>query len=109
MDGEERRMYTMHRLVRRFNLSGMVRGSEVWNHVCSLALFAVHECVRIELEKEGHSFSEMPDVFEKNHREFATHYLALSRHHSLRRQSADKQHVSEVEDINWYSGKMRLR
>ncbi len=106
VDGEERPMYTMHRLVRRFILSGMVRGSAVWNHVHSLALLAVHECVRIELEEEGNSFSELPDVFEKNHREFATHCLALSHHYSLRRQGDDMQHVSEVEEIHLYGGRI---
>ncbi len=105
-DGKERRVYRMHRLVRRFILSGMIRGSALWNHVYSLALPAVHACVRIELEEEGNSFSKLPDVFEKNHREFTTHCLALAHHHTLSMQGSEMQHVSEVKDILLYSGRM---
>ncbi len=104
--GNERAMYRMHGLVRRFILGGMVRGSAVWNQVYSLALPAVHDCVRIEIEEEGNSFSELPDVFENNHCEFATHCLALVQHHTLQRQVSEMQHVSEVEDIHWYSSRM---
>ncbi len=105
-EGGERCMYMMHRLVRRFILSSMVCGSEVWNHVYSLALLAVHECVRTEFEKEGKSFYELPDVFEDKHREFAAHSLALVRHHMPHKPGNVMQHRSEVEDIHRYSGKV---
>ncbi len=97
-------VYKMHRLVQRFILSDMIRGSVMWNYVHSLALVAVHESVKTELEKEGKSFGTLPDVFENNYCEIAIHALALVHDYMLSERSRDIQNVSEIEDIHRYSG-----
>ena len=103
-EGEGRNMYRMHRLVRRFILNDMEYGSAVWNDVYSLALPTVHEILKTELEKEGNSLCELPDVFENNHRELSGHSLALVHHHVLPMQDSEIRNVSEVESIHWYCG-----
>ncbi len=93
-------MFKMHRLVQRFILNDMVRGSAI-----SLTLRAVREVVKTELEKEGNSFCELPDVFENSHRELSTYTLALVHHYMLPAPARDLQDVSELEDFHWYTGK----
>ncbi len=105
-EGEDESTYSMHRLVRRFILGNMVRGSVAWNYVYTLALFAVYENVETELENEAKSFRELPFVFGNNHCEFAAHTLALVHHHVLSTQGGEVQYVSEVEDIHRFSGKV---
>ncbi len=105
-EGEGRRMYMMHRLVRLFILNDVGRGSPVWNDMYSLALLGVHGGVQTELEREGTSFDELPDVFKNNHRELATHALSLVHHHTLPARGSVVRNVSEVEDIHWYTGKL---
>ncbi len=73
----------MNRHVRRFVLNEIVHVSAVCNYAFSLALPAVHETVKIELEEEGTSFCELPDVFENGHCELSVHSLALVLHHML--------------------------
>ena len=104
--GEERWMYSMHRLVRRFILNDMGRGSVMWMHMYSVALPAVREVVKTELEKESKSFKVLPDVFEKNHRELSTHSLALVHHYVLPGQGTEVRDVSQVKDIHQYSGRV---
>ncbi len=105
-DGEAEGTYGMHRLVRRFILSDMVLGSEVWNHVLSLAVPAIQEGVKTELEKEGNSFFHLPDVFRDNHRELSSHSLALVHHYMIQAQDSETWNVSKVKNINWYTGKV---
>ncbi len=104
--GEERRMYSMHRLVRRFILNDMGRGSSMWNHVYTVALTAVHEIVKTELEKEGKSFRVLPAIFENNHLELTTHSLALVHHHVLPAQAQGSEVRDEVKDIHKHSGRV---
>ncbi len=101
---QARRIYKMHRLVRRFVLSDMRRGSALWNEVYSVALGTVHESVETELGKEGKSFTLLPDVFGSNHHEFVAHALALVDNYTLRRPGNDMGHGSKVEDIHQYCG-----
>ncbi len=103
-EGEGSRVYNMHRLVRRFILNDMVRGSATWNEAYSLALPAVHQNVKTELEKEGNSFSDLRDVFENNHRELLEHSVALVYLHMLPVQSSPVWCISQVEEIHRYSG-----
>ncbi len=105
-EAEERWMYMMHRLVRRFILNDMGRGSRVWNHVYSVALPAVREVVKTELGKEGKSFTALPDIFENNHRELWTHSLALVHHYVLPAQGSEVRDVPEMKDIHQYSGRV---
>ncbi len=97
-------MYKMHRLVRRFVVSDMERGSGLWNKVYCVALVTVHEVVHTELEKEGKSFAMLPDVIGSNHDEFVAHPLALVHHHVLPAHGAAIRHVLKVEDIHQYCG-----
>ncbi len=96
--------YSMHRLVRRFILSDMERGSVLWNDVYNLALFSVHECIDAELKKENKTFEEFSDLYGSNHRKLEPHALALIDHHSLPSAGTDIQHVSKVGDIHRYGG-----
>ncbi len=102
--GQEGDMYRMHRLVRLFVVSDMERGSAEWNEVYSLALVCVHEAVEFELENDGKSFRELPDVFGNNHLEIASHAIGLVHHHTLPAQGAEIRDVSKVEEIHRYSG-----
>ncbi len=105
--GETRRgdwMYRMHRLVRRFIVSDMERGSAEWNGVYSVALVEIHEVVETELGKEGNSYAVLPDLIGSNHDEFVTHAHALVNHYTLPAQDAEKQQVAQVEDIHRYCG-----
>ncbi len=101
-----RSLYGLHRLMRRFILNDMVRGSTMWTDVYSLALPAVYESVKTELEKEGNSFRALTDVFENNHRELSIHTLALVHHYVLQAQGSEGCDVSRVESIHWYSGRV---
>ena len=94
----------MHRLVRRFILNDMVCGSALWNDVFRLVLPAVYEAVKIELEKEGSSFDELPDVFESKHRELSVHTLALVHHYVVPARSSEIRDVAEVKRIYLYCG-----
>ena len=105
-EGEGSNLYAMHRLVRRFILNEMGRGSAVWNDVYSLALPAIHDVLENELRKQGYSFYEFPDVFETNHREFVTHTLALVHHHVLQAKDSETLNLSEVENIHEYSARV---
>ncbi len=104
--GQQKAMYRMHRLVRRFILNEMLCESDLWNYVYSLALPAVHDGVESELRKESKSFCELPDVFENNHREFMAHSLALVHNHMLPASGGQIQDFSKVKDIHEYSGKL---
>ncbi len=104
--GEERYKYKMHRLVRLFILKEMGRGSATWNDVFRLALPAVHECVKFELENEGNSFDKLPDVLVSRHREFVTHSVALVHHHILPVRGVEIRYVSEVVHIHRYGAKV---
>ncbi len=53
---DEERTYSRHRLVRGFVLSDMVAGSARWKAEYTLALNAIHEGVRTELERQGNIF-----------------------------------------------------
>ena len=103
---QEQWTYKMHRLVRRFIVSDMERGSALWNELYSVALVTVHERVESELEKEGKSFAEFPDIFGSNHHEFVSHATALVDHHTLPGQGGEIRHVSKVEDIHRYSAEV---
>ncbi len=100
---EERRIYKMNRLVRLFVLNNMRTSSTMWHYVYKLALLAVHERLQTELEKEGSSFYNLPDVLGNNHCEFAAHSLALVYHHDTAKE-LEVQEISAVEDIHRYSG-----
>ncbi len=101
---EERRMYRMHRLVRMFILKDLGRGSLLWNNVYIHALLAVHHAVETELEEEGYSFNDLPDVFKNSHYKFVAHSRALVHHHVVPGRGSEVRNVSEVEDIHEYSG-----
>ena len=103
-EGEGRRIYGMHRLVRRFILNDMVRSSAVRNNVYSSALLAVHGVLKTELDKTGNSFNEFLVVYESNHHEFAGHSLALVHQHAHPTMGSEIQNVAEVEYIHQYSG-----
>ncbi len=95
----------MHRLVLRFIVNEIERGSRLWNEVYSFALVSVHETVEKELEMVGKSFEQLPVVFNNNQREIAAHAIALVHHHTLPAEGAQIRNVSQVEDMHWYSGK----
>ncbi len=97
-------MYSMHRLVRRFIIIDMERGSKLWNELYSVALLTVREAVETELKKEDKSFEEMPNVFGNKHHEISVHAFGLVEHHTLPAQGIEVQHVSEIEDIHQYCG-----
>ncbi len=101
---QEGSVYRMHRLVRRFILSSMERGSALWNELYSTALLSTHEVAATELEKEAKSFGELPEIFGLNHRETVAHASALVCHYTLPEQGADIQHASKVEDMHRYCG-----
>ncbi len=82
----------------------MARGSVVWNDLYSLALVTVHEAAENELEKEGKSFEELPDVFGNNYRKTMAHTTALVGHHTLPTQGAEIWNVSKVREISIHSG-----
>ncbi len=103
-EGKEGYTYRMHRLVWRFIMNDIERGSALWNEVYSAALVTIHEAVATELEKEGKSFETLPDVFGNNHDEFVAHATALVTHHTLPVQDAKIRNVLEVEDIHRYCG-----
>ncbi len=102
--GDEGRMYRMHRLVRRFVVTEMERGSDLWNDVFSVALVTVHESVKAELNREGNSFGDLPDSFGKNHHELVAHTSMLVDHYTLPTRGARIRHVSKVEDVLLYGG-----
>ncbi len=104
-EGQEKCIYKIHRLVRRFILSDIDRGSAVWNKVYSVALVCVHESVKAELRKEGKSYEELPYVFGTKHREIGAHAASLIDHHALPMHGAEILHFSEVQEIHRYSGK----
>ncbi len=62
--GEERVqegcIYRMHRLVSRFIVRDIGRGSRFWNEMYIVALIIVHERVETELKKEVQSFENCP-------------------------------------------------
>ena len=104
-EGQEGRVYKMHRLVRRFILSDMERGSALWNEVYNFALVSVHKLVETELENDGKSFKELAYVSGNSHRVFAAHATALVGHYTLPAQDVEIGHFSKVDDIHRYSGR----
>ncbi len=103
-EGRGKWNYGMHRLVRQFILNEMTHDSAAWSNVYSLALLAVHEVVKTELNKKGNSFHELPDVFDTNHLELSAYSLALVHHYALLPRGSDIRNVAQVEDIHQYSG-----
>ncbi len=103
-EGQGGCLFAMHRLVRRFILSDMQRGSALWNELYRIALVAVLEAVEKELKKDGKSFEELPYVMSNNNSEISAHAIALVRHHALPAQGAEIRDVAKVEDIHRYYG-----
>ncbi len=90
--------------MRRFVLNDTIRDTSEWKYAYSLVLHAVHDGVKNELENEGNSFNELPEVYGNNRREFAAHSLALVHHHMLLAQESERKHDSKLEDIHRYCG-----
>ena len=101
-EGWKGRVYRMHRLVRRFILDVMERGSVVWNEAYSLAFVSVYELVETKLKRMGCSFHELPYQFENHRREFIAHALALAKHYELPTSGSDLLRVSKVVEIHFY-------
>ncbi len=102
--GKEECFYKMHRLVRRYILSGMKPGSASRNEAYNASLVTVHETVETELGKDGKSFTKLPEVFGSNLHELIAHAIALIYQHTLPVLGDEIQHVSKVEDIHRYCG-----
>ncbi len=98
------RVYSMHRLVRRFILGDMQRGSVSWNNVFNLALLSLHNRVDVELKNKKRTFNGVLDFFGDRHREFVPHILAIIDHLALASSGAEVPYVSKVEDLHRYSG-----
>ncbi len=67
-------------------------------------MFPVHEVLGTELEKEDSCFSEFPDIFGNNHREFIVHALELVNPYELPARNRDDQFDLKVEEIHYYRG-----
>ncbi len=74
--------------------------------MCSVALVTVRGVLEAELEKDGNSFYELPDVFDNNHREFAVHDQVLVDHSVPPARNNEKHHSAIVEDIHRYCGRL---